>query len=453
MGLGTTDIVIVIFITVVSVFSTIYMYVLANIKNLKDNWVEYRCNPIYMPFAGLVGQDVLTNFSGCVMKSFQDYAGFIMDPLMSLFSDMSESVGEIGEAMDDMRGMMADVRGGFLGIVGTVFGKIENLMSQFQYIIIRMRTLLARVVGIMMSFMYIFYGGMQTGESVGNGPIGKTVSFLCFDPLTEIETFYGEKIPMSSASLGLKLKNGATITSVYMLVGAGVDMYTLDGVNVSGNHKVMFGGTPIPVKQHPLAKPSNSLPILVCIDTSNNRIEINNTEFLDFSEDTKFKKCFTRRNNVEMYYNQCVAEDNKVSVLGHQHIHGVLKDTKIVMWGGNLCSIKDIGLQDVLQDGSIVRGVVYHSSNSSQLCEIAPGIQVHPRVWVFDYSGGIRAAPTISKIESGATPTIYYNLITDSSKFTVANDKGDKFTILDQLEDLHEFNAIYNNPVITSVGC
>ena len=444
------DIAIVAIATIVSVGATVYMYAMTNIKKLKANWPQYRCNPMYMPMAGLVGQDVFTNFTGCIMKNFQDYAGFMMDPIMSIFTDMSDSVGEIGSAMDDMRGMMSDVRGGFLGIVGTVFGKIENLMSQFQYIIIRMRTLLARVVGIMMSFMYIFYGGMQTGESVGAGPIGKTVSFLCFDPLTEIETFYGEKIPMSSASLGTKLKNGATVTSVYMLVGVGVDMYTLDGVNVSGNHKVIYGDNPIPVKQHPLAKRSNSLPILVCIDTSNNRI---NTEFLDFSEDTKFGKCLRRRNNIEVYYNQRVSEDNKVSILGHQHIHGVSKDTKIVMWGGQLCSIKDIGLQDVLQDGSIVRGVVFHSSNSSQFCELAPGIFVHPRVWVFDYTGDIRAAPTISKIESKSTPTIFYNLITDSSKFTVANDKGDKFTILDQLEDLHEFNTIYNNPVITSVGC
>jgi len=453
MGASTTDIIIVVFITFISVASTVYMYFIANIKNLKDNWVEYRCNPLYMPFAGLVGQDILTNFSGCVMKSFHDYAGFIMDPLMSMFSDMSENVSEIGGAMEDMRGMMSDVRGGFLGIIGTVFGKIENLMSQFQYIIIRMRTLLARVVGIMMSFMYIFYGGMQTGESVSNGPIGKTVSFLCFDPLTQIETFYGEKIPMASASLGLKLKNGATITSVYMLVGAGVDMYTLDGVNVSGNHKVLFEDKHIPVKQHPLAKSSNSLPILVCIDTSNNKIQINNTEFLDFSEDTKFSKCLTRRNNIEMYYNQCISQENKVSVLGHQHIHGVTKDTLVVMWGGHVCSIKDIGLHDILEDGSIVRGVVFHSSNSSQLCELAPGIFVHPRVWVFDSNGNICAAPTISKIQSKSVPTIFYNLITDSSKFTVVNDKRDKFTILDQLEDLHEFNAIYNNRIITSVGC
>jgi len=29
-----------------------------------------------------------------------------------------------------------------------------------------------------MSFVYVFYGGMETGSSVMNGPIGKTVEML-----------------------------------------------------------------------------------------------------------------------------------------------------------------------------------------------------------------------------------------------------------------------------------
>jgi hypothetical protein len=70
------------------------------------------------------------------------------------------------------------MRGGFMGIVGSVFGKIQNLMSSIQYIIIRMRTLLSRVMGVMMSFMLIFETGMQTGESVMNGPIMKVVNAL-----------------------------------------------------------------------------------------------------------------------------------------------------------------------------------------------------------------------------------------------------------------------------------
>jgi len=165
-------------VTVVAVGASLYLFALSRVDFLKRNWVEYRCNPIYMPLAGLVGQDVFTNFTKCSMKGFQDYAGFIMDPVMAEFDTVGSTVEEIGGAMNDMRGMIGSMRGGFMGLVGGVFGKIQNLMSSIQYIIIRMRTLMSRIMGIMMSFMYIFYTGMETGQSVMNGPIMSVVKAL-----------------------------------------------------------------------------------------------------------------------------------------------------------------------------------------------------------------------------------------------------------------------------------
>ena len=131
-----------------------------------------------MPMAGLVGQDVFTNFTKCTMKGFHDYAGFMMDPIMAEFDTVGSTIGELGGALRDMRTTMSSMRGGFLGIVGSVFGKIQNLMSSVQYIIIRMRTLLSRIMGVMMSFMLIFYTGMETGQSVMNGPIMGVIKAL-----------------------------------------------------------------------------------------------------------------------------------------------------------------------------------------------------------------------------------------------------------------------------------
>ena len=164
--------------TVVAICSCFYLFALSRVAFLKKNWVEYRCNPIYMPMASMVGQDIATNFTKCTMKMFHDYAGFIMDPLISEFSFIHDIMSEISDAVHSMRGMMSGVRGGFLGIIGSVFGKIQNLMSQIQYIIIRMRTLMSRIVGVMMTFVHVFTTGMDTGESVMNGPIMKAISFF-----------------------------------------------------------------------------------------------------------------------------------------------------------------------------------------------------------------------------------------------------------------------------------
>lgn len=164
--------------TLVAVAASTYLFALAQVDHIKKNWPKYRCNPIYMPVAGLVGDSVFNNFTKCTMKGFHDYAGFMMDPVMQEFDSISDTVGEIGGAMGDMRNMLASTRTGFMGIIGSVFGKILNTMSSIQFIIIRMRTLMSRIMGIMMSFMLIFYTGMQTGESVMNGPIVKTIEAL-----------------------------------------------------------------------------------------------------------------------------------------------------------------------------------------------------------------------------------------------------------------------------------
>lgn len=270
--------------TVVSVCASFYLFALSQVNFLKKNWPKYRCHPLYMPMAGMVGQDVAANFTKCTMKGFQDYAGFVMDPIMSQFSLFNSVIGDISGAMNDMRGMMSDTRNGFLGIVGTVFGKIENLMSQFQHIIIRMRTLLARVVGIMMSFMYIFYGGMQTGESVVAGPIGKTMSVLCFDENTQIPVSSGVTLPMKDLVIGDILANNNAVTSVYKISGKGVQMYLLDGIKVSEGHKVWYTDAFIPVSQHPNAIPTSGSQNLVCINTEHHSFNIGNYRFLDFME-------------------------------------------------------------------------------------------------------------------------------------------------------------------------
>ena len=59
-----------------------------------------------------------------------------------------------------------------------VFGKIANLMGSMQYLMIRIQTLMGRIVGVFASLIYAFYAGAQTGQAVWNGPIGETVRIL-----------------------------------------------------------------------------------------------------------------------------------------------------------------------------------------------------------------------------------------------------------------------------------
>jgi hypothetical protein len=329
--------------TVVSVLSSLYLFALSQVSFLKKNWPKYRCHPLYMPMAGMVGEDVSANFTKCTMKGFQDYSGFVMDPIMSQFSTFNSIIGDIAGSMNDMRGMMSDVRGGFLGIISTVFGKIENLMSQFQHIIIRMRTLLARVTGVMMSFVYIFYGGMQTGESVVAGPIGKTMSVLCFDEDTLIKINSGN-VFMKDLKLGDVLNNDNSVTSVYRIDGKDVEMYLLGNTRVSAGHKVLFNDNFITVSQHPDAVPTTGSANLVCINTEKRTFNIGPYTFMDFTEEGG--------------------------------VSGVSADTNISLKNVDI-HVSEVVPGDVLCDNDIVRGVVKHQVGKEVLYNLITETSLH----------------------------------------------------------------------------
>jgi hypothetical protein len=150
----------------------------AQVKYLKDNWSELRCNPIYMPMASYVGVDPFNNFVKCTNKSFGDFAGAAMDPLHGQMSIIGDSLSSVSGALSDMRGLFSNVRGGFGMVFQMVFGKIANLMSSMQYLMIRIQTLMGRIVGVFASLIYGFYTGLETGQSIQNGIPGRIVSAL-----------------------------------------------------------------------------------------------------------------------------------------------------------------------------------------------------------------------------------------------------------------------------------
>jgi len=445
------DIVIVSVVTLVSVGASLYMYALSNIQKLKADWPLYRCNPAYMPLAGLVGEDPFGNFTDCTMKNFHDYTGFVMDPIMSQFSQMTDIVSGIGGAMDSMRSMISDTRSGFLGIVGMVFGKIQNLMSQFQYIIIRMRTLLARVIGIMMSFMYIFYGGMDTGKSVMNGPVGQTMNFLCFDPNTLLKLQNGTEVRMQDIPLGSILENGSTVTSLYTLDGTGVSMYNLYGVVVSGNHRVLVGKNPIQVSQHPDAVPTPELRRLSCLNTSTHTIRIGHVVFMDFIETTKPVFLEVRRNLTELHYNGCVSPHNMIKSPTSSYPTGLTRETRVLLKNGRAERIDNIIVGDVLDTGERVLGVVVHNGNNTYYGEVEKGITAHPCCWVFE-DRHVRTVESYQRIAKQVETMQLFNLITDSCMFPVVSDSGNRYLVLGELEITHWFFERFKNRYLTSVA-
>ena len=77
-------------IIIILIFILLYVFniLVVGIKNIKNNWPKYRCNPVVMPFASLFGQDPAQNFTYCIQTMQTNYMGYLTQPIhynMSVF--------------------------------------------------------------------------------------------------------------------------------------------------------------------------------------------------------------------------------------------------------------------------------------------------------------------------------------------------------------------------------
>lgn len=297
-----------------------YTYVQANLENLRDNWVQYRCNPMYMPFAGGIQPEISTleNFQFCVNAMAQDIFGVLMQPVNLIFGVFTGVVGMITHDLGYFRNFISGIMTFIASFVGDIFSKIQNTFGTMVSLMARIRDLTQRIlgsagyaatimistvkfikalVGMLMSLIktivtilfaisivlsFVFPPLLAFAIFLGN-QIG--LSF-CFHPDTPIYVQGKGLIKVSEVKVGDVFREGCTVTATMRCLAAGVPLYTYEGVVVSGEHLVLEGGTWVYVrhssKSIPYVGPNPEL--IYCFNTTDHRVPIGQTIFADYEE-------------------------------------------------------------------------------------------------------------------------------------------------------------------------
>jgi len=267
----------------------------SSLAEIKQNWPLYRCNPSYMMFADNVQQ----NFVQCIQSSQTDFMGFLLQPLTYILSGLSDLGGNLANNMNDGRNMIGNIRGFFTVIIQNIFGVFVNLIIEFQKIIASIKDLVGKLVGIMVTVMYIMDGSVKTMQSTWNGPPGqsvRTLSGACFHPDTRIKLLSGKSVKMSDldSHLGEYLENGNRIVAtmnidnsdnlhkLYKISGAGQE----HDIYVTGSHRILYDGKYVLVKDYPLAllQPQLKCPQFRCLITDTHKIQIGGHTFWDWED-------------------------------------------------------------------------------------------------------------------------------------------------------------------------
>jgi hypothetical protein len=136
-------------VPIVAFFVMLGIYGSKTLDDIKDNWVEHRCNPMYIPFANYVRPDVSTaeNFQYCMGSMANQIFKPILDSINALFGEINLNLSEISGPMGLFREMFGRIRKFMLSFASTTFSKIANSTSAFTFTLVKIKDLLGRFAG------------------------------------------------------------------------------------------------------------------------------------------------------------------------------------------------------------------------------------------------------------------------------------------------------------------
>lgn len=266
------------------------------VNNISEDWPQQRCNPLFMPFADNPGQ----NFAFCIQKAQSEFMDDLMLPMTNSLNVFGKTMNNTLGSLNNVREFFNYLRNMIINTVGAIYGVFLNIIIEYQKSTIAVKDMVGKMMGVMVSLIYMVDGSVKTAESTWNGPPGKLIRGLCFDKHTLLRLDNGCLETIGNIKLGAKLKDGSEIVGKLILnnkntngtfrerffkfQNQGEDNST---IYVTPLHLIMMpDGSWNYVKNHPNAEAcEHNTDILHCLVTDTNRIPIGNFIFHDW-EDT-----------------------------------------------------------------------------------------------------------------------------------------------------------------------
>lgn len=403
-------------ITIILILLISYCLIMINSQPIIDDWVNQRCKPNIIPFAGFIthpegvsaSEYTQQNFNYCTQNVLSSITGTALQPLTFVVSSLGNMASQITNDLQSVRGMFDKVRNMFTDVSQEIMGRIINVMIPLQEIIISFKDLIGKIQGTLTGGLFTLLGSYYTLKSLmgaiaqfiitilitlavmiasfwivpftWGAAISSTVIFIaiaipmaiilafmvdvlkvqtnlkvpkvkCFDKDTLLKMIDGSNKKISDIKNGDILYDNNEVTAIIKVESSGSVMYKLnDNIVVSDSHMIQYLGKWIPTSKHPNAIKIGKYkePYLYCLNTTNKNIIIDKFVFSDWDEiyDDELDEVIT------------TSELNKLSDI-HKYLDGGFQgNTKIKLLSGEYKEIKNIDVNDQLENGEKVYGIV-----------------------------------------------------------------------------------------------
>jgi hypothetical protein len=276
--------------------STIFFY---SVDEIRNNWAQYRCNPTYWVFSENISED----FTYCVQNIQSDMMSYLLQPLNYMVTMLSSIGLNFSDAINNIREVFSSVRNFVSELIQNVFGVFLNILTEFQKMTISIKDMMGKIIGIVVTIMYVLDGSIKTMKSAWAGPPGQLVQAIgsCFHPETRIRLKNGEIYMMKDLPLGAELEDGARIFSVMKIANLDNEpLYKIpngvngDNIYVTGSHFIFDyknnRWTQSKYFSEALLENKVKSDWFSCLITTNRQIKIGDQLFWDWEDDELVNK-------------------------------------------------------------------------------------------------------------------------------------------------------------------
>ena len=309
------SVIIFIFMTLFVFLVFSYCKIMQNKEAIADDWVNQRCKPQNMPFAGLIThpegttafQYTSDNFQYCVQNILTNITGYALEPFQFMINVLTKIFEAISNSIQQIREVTNKLRNNIKVFTQDILSRILNVMIPIQKMFIALMDTFQKIQGVMTGGLYTMLGSYYTLQALMGAILeliikvlitlviiivglwilpftwpaaaSMTAVFLAISvPLSIIIYFMTEVLHIKTSAIPklrcfdrktkimlldrtfkhieeLKpndiLVDGSIVTAKIKVMAKELDMYNLNGIIISESHIVKYNNKWIYVREHP----------------------------------------------------------------------------------------------------------------------------------------------------------------------------------------------------------
>ena len=162
----SSSIMMFIIITLVTILVCAYSMVAITFAPIKNDWVNQRCKPTVIPFAGLINKpDDMTvseftsqNFEYCSQTILSSITGEAVKPLTFITSSLSDLSSAMSKQVNSIREMINYVRSALQHMMEEVMGRVLNITIPLRQIILGFSDMMGKIQGSLAGILFTVLG-------------------------------------------------------------------------------------------------------------------------------------------------------------------------------------------------------------------------------------------------------------------------------------------------------